>query len=506
MFKDKRVFLQKNMESERSVESELFPIVSAESLLKVERRQKLMKVLPALSQLKERECQLYIKTAYIFAEFVQQLPENKNSYYPYAGGLLDHGLERAIRALALSRNYFIDHETDSKELLAKQAMLRYAIFSVALFYDVGYLVTKLRVKICNKEGAFVKYWHPYDGSMVSQGTHYRYIFEKENWDYLRVSVTPLLAQQLMKNASGFELTQIASRDGFSWIARDKEVLETWFALFREESQHPDSLLSIIPLADAQAIARYFDFERPFDYLAEPELGFWDKYGDLLANFAEESLRQGVVVKAAQEKINLERGNVEEQERLDAFEELEKQKERPLEKQEFESMSVEVGERKMAFVPATMAAGVAFMRWLLKSLQAKQLSVGKNDSLIHRVSNGVLLEKGLFEKFTQEQAKYKNADIVQKQFANLGINLNGAAGQNLFRFTSDRLGGVKEGMVVGNPYLVFQGKDSMPVVNKALKVIGDTANSVVNNKLVQHYVFNPAEKGATITPTSSSRKS
>ena len=88
MFKGTRQILQKHggQKQEKTVlfEPELLPLFSAEELLSSERRQQLLKVLPSLSQLPSKEYQsLYLRLIQHYAEFVQQLPETKNGYYPY---------------------------------------------------------------------------------------------------------------------------------------------------------------------------------------------------------------------------------------------------------------------------------------------------------------------------------------------------------------------------------------------------------------------------------------
>src|SRR3990167_3599095 len=249
-------------------EHELTPIYTGEELLATERRQQLLKILPSLSQLPPREYQsLYLKLVEFFAEFVQSLPETRHGYYPYAGGLLDHGLERAVRAVALSRNFMGSEEGDTKEVLLKQARLRYAIFSAALLYDLGKLATKLTVMI-----------------------------------------TPLLARQLMKSAGKkiHKESFVTVSDGFIWIAQDKEILETWFAFFKEDSTQMNSVLSIIPLADAQTIANYFDLDRPLQEFAQPTASFWDKYGAAIQQFTDEMSRAAEVDKAIKRKVTNEK--------------------------------------------------------------------------------------------------------------------------------------------------------------------------------------------------------
>lgn len=491
MFRGARQVLHKRGESQEKTAAvsppSILPILSAEVLLETERRQQLLKVLPSLSQLPSKEYQgLYLRLIHYFAEFVQQLPETKSGYFPYAGGLLDHGLERAVRALALSRNYITSEEQgDTKEALLKQAMLRYAVFTAALLYDLGRLTTKINVVICDADGRTVKPWYPYEGSMIGQGTHYKYEFDKGNWDYLRVMVTPLLARQLMSKASGLTHDKlISARDGFSWIAQDKEILETWFALFKEDVRQLSALLAIIPLADAQVIANYFDLERPLQELAQPTAGFWDKYGPALINQAEEAAKSQFVTSrhfSEREREHLQHAT-EETQKVETYREAERQKELLPEQKTWEGMDAQVAERKLATVPATLAAGLAFFRWLLKAMRDKQLTFNNPNSVLHRVNEGVLITTDAFKQFANSQTQYKDPAIIQKQFANLGFTLATGNNQSIFNYAVDRPGisQTREGMILRNPYLLGA---KLPDVNKSLHLVGDVLKNFATSQII-----------------------
>ncbi|EKD74574.1 MAG: hypothetical protein ACD_44C00399G0004 [uncultured bacterium] len=494
-------------------EPELTPIYTGEELLATERRQQLLKILPSLSQLPPREYQsLYLKLVEFFAEFVQSLPETRHGYYPYAGGLLDHGLERAVRAVALSRNFMGSEEGDTKEVLLKQARLRYAIFSAALLYDLGKLATKLTVMITGRHNAPANLWCPYEGSMLGLGTHYQYVFEKENWDYLRVMITPLLARQLMKSAGKkiHKESFVTVSDGFIWIAQDKEILETWFAFFKEDSTQMNSVLSIIPLADAQTIANYFDLDRPLQELAQPTASFWDKYGAAIQQFTDEMSRAAEVDKAIKRKVtnekitnektirvtdeavkttrNTEDNKMQDNITVDENQVTYREKELPLEMRPLEDMASVVASRKAATVPATLAAGLAFFRWLMNSVRDHVLSVNTHNSMIHRVNEGVLLTQELFQQFVNTQTQYKNVDAIRKQLVDLGFVLMNGANKSSFQYSVDRPGisENKEGMILRNAYLIFQ---ELPPVNKTLHLVGESLKNFATSKIILQNLAN-----------------
>ncbi|MBI5448137.1 MAG: TraI domain-containing protein [Gammaproteobacteria bacterium] len=479
MFRDARQILHKHGKTGTAAPPALLPILSAEALLETERRQQLLKVLPSLSQLPPKEYQaLYLKLVHCFAEFVQQLPETKGGHFPYAGGLLDHGLERAVRALALSRGYFGHMQTqqqgETKEVVLAQAMLRYAIFSAALLYDLGRLATKIQVVICDEEGTAIKPWHLYEGAMSGQGTHYKYTFGKENWDYLRGMVTPLLARQLMMQAGGLGLTRdklISAKEGFSWIAQDKETLETWFALFKENSQQVDALLAIIPSADAQVILHE---------LTRFSLGLDEGAPDETIELVDEATEKwGLSERKFSDKKQQELNEIAER-----FAEEEDLKSLPEEKKTWEGLESQVAERKLATVPATMAAGLAFFRWLLKNIRANKLTVNRADSVLHRVDEGVLVTQEAFKLFCDTHAKYKDPKVVQQQFAQLELTLAAADNHSLFHYNLGKGGMLqgKEGMILHNPRLLFHDK-ALPEINKNLQLSGGVLKNFATAKAV-----------------------
>lgn len=423
----------------------IFPILTASELLSNERRQQLLKALPGLVQLPVKDFQAnYTTLIHHFAEFVQSLPQTKDSYFSYSGGLLDHGLERAIRALTLSRSIIANQTGDPKELSHKQALLRYAVFSAALLFDVGFVTTKFGVDICDSVGDISMRWQPYQRAMVGMGTHYKFDYEKQNWDFLRGLVTPLVARQLM------QINGEKTLYGFNWLSSDNEILETWLAMLKEESRQLSSLLGIIPLAEAQTIANYFDIDRPLqEGFIQPTANFWDNYSNVITNLAAE----GVIAAPTERGAML---SAEERSRVEAvqpniLQETEKVTGTPV-----GSTMTEVGaralERRIPLVRPTHLAGLAFLRWVLRGVRGQLLSVNKANSLLHRINEGILLKNELFEQFAKENSQFKDAKQIRSQFAQFGFA------------HADQ----PAGMVIKNPYLIFVSGE-LPDINKNFKL-------------------------------------
>lgn len=249
--------IQQQLHKENSKETLKHPdatlIQSGNTLLATEKRQQHVIAVKALLNLPPKIFNnIYYQVIEQFAEFVQSLPETVHGAFASEGGFLDHGIERASRALSLCATYFFPEEKNLQNVSSEQALWIYAVFTAALLYDVGKLAVKYDITITRKSGAFIKKWLPYTSSMIAQGKYYQFEFVKENRDNLRRLVTPLLARQILQDAT--QLQDNSETNGFNWLASNSDVLEAWLTLLSGETRIPmSSFMSLIPLADAQVI-------------------------------------------------------------------------------------------------------------------------------------------------------------------------------------------------------------------------------------------------------------
>jgi len=237
--------------------TETYIIKSGATLLATEKRLQHTRNIKNLLNLPPKLYQrLYQQVIVQFAEFTQELPETVQGAFASAGGFLDHGLERASRALSLCLAYFFPEEKNFQQASTQQSLWIYAVFTAALLYDVGKLGVKYQIDICKKDGTTLQTWLPYTSSMVAQGKYYKYDFLKENRDNLRRMITPLLARQILAEAENTGETEPNSIGGFNWIASNPDVLEAWLALLSGDIRSVSAFLTVIPLADAQTIENH----------------------------------------------------------------------------------------------------------------------------------------------------------------------------------------------------------------------------------------------------------
>ncbi len=181
------------------------------------------------------------------ADYTQDLPETRNSYFSAPGGFLLHGLSRCSAALSLCRAYFVtDDGKPCKELSDAQQLWMYALFSAALLQGIGKLAVDFIVDMFDEQGEFIAPWQVFSGSLNSQGAkYYDYDFALPHQDALRHRSTVLLARQLMPD------------EGFLWLTTDKDVFASWLALLEERSRDAGTLGMLLDKADAMVINRYF---------------------------------------------------------------------------------------------------------------------------------------------------------------------------------------------------------------------------------------------------------
>ena len=223
------------------------PIVTSDQLLGTEKRRAILRKLPMLLGLSETDYQSQV-TPLIekFAEFVQALPETRNNYYAQAGGFLDHALERSSAALTLLRGYFVNDGKETVTLSKPQTLWAYAVFSASVLYGIGKIAVDFSIQVYDKNGGSAKAWQPFAGSLLTQGHQYSYEMQTNFQENFKTRSSLLLARQLMP------------KEGFAWIAENKEVLSVWMALIDDDVFEAGTLGAVLSRADAQAILKYFE--------------------------------------------------------------------------------------------------------------------------------------------------------------------------------------------------------------------------------------------------------
>jgi len=270
---------------------------------------------------------LYETTITRFVELVQAIPHHSGGK---PASLMDYSLERATTIL---RHYRQSAGAEFSPLYA------YALFTAALFQEVGRVISQQAVVISDEEGKYISEWSPFEGSLVAlKAAYYKLRPIGNQWISLGQSVTALLARQCMP------------APGFEWIASDYKILALWMGILTGDKEKEGELLHWLSLA-----------YKPFN------LG-----GD---------------------------GGGRSGERLT---ELEIKTTRP----------------------AETVLGEEFLAWLSEGLAAGIISVNSSDASVHILTNGMMLEPAIFEKFCQIYGR-SNGAVINRQVAMLAGPLSGS---------------------------------------------------------------------------------
>lgn len=398
----------------------VIPVHTAETLLGTEKRQQHLKNIKALLNLPPKFYDnLYGSVMERFAEYVQNLPQTQYGAFSNMGGFLDHGIERAARALSLCLAYFHPQDKVFHDVSPKEALWIYAIYTAALFLDLGKLAVKYHITMCDKTGAQIKIWSPYGKSMLEHGTHYKYDFIKENRDNLGRLVTALLARQILTEATK-DLD--AGSGGFSWIASDPDVLEAWLSMLNTEGRPMGTFMSIIPLADAQIIEGIFGAGKPFkEPITKPFAG------TLFDTTATTTATTGMEDSGA--------------------------------------------------LTAGLEGGEAFLRWLRTGLSSGAISANELSSQLQIVREGVLMSSEIFKAFVSANPHYKNPDSIEQQFARLLELYVEPIGPLQSRYHLK--GGVfaqsrQQWMLVNNPHILYSSGKLPPINSNLVKLASQNA--------------------------------
>ncbi len=72
-----------------------------------------------------------------FAEFCQRMPASEAHHHAHPGGLLEHTLDVAVRALRLRQGLMLPPGADAEDISRLKSRWSYAVLAAALLHDIG---------------------------------------------------------------------------------------------------------------------------------------------------------------------------------------------------------------------------------------------------------------------------------------------------------------------------------------------------------------------------------
>ncbi len=423
---------KKPLSEKKIVHRDPVPILSADQLLATEKRQQALTDMRGLLSLPDEEYErIFLKITENFAEFVQNLPETERSYYANIGGMLDHALERASLSLFLSRTYLLPEDATLASISESEMLWVYAVYTAALLYDIGKIATKHIVTLTDEQGSDIKSWLPYDGSMTQENaSHYVYSFSEEHHDRMRWMVTPLLARQILPE------------EGFAWIASDADVLESWLGLLSDELRTVGSLLSVIPLADAQLLESYFTDRKVFRHNLSPQTvallsKIQKERKELLKR--QKELRDKLLAETAEKSLDKDKPSKEDA----------KQDSKNTSKQSlfgFPSQDKEI--TKVIVAHDAKQVTQQFITWLQQNADKFN-----KDSLIKHAASGVLIDHKILQQFIGE-SKTSNLSVGALEKLITQTDIAKPVTYTQVVESALKTGHINSALLVQNPYLVF----------------------------------------------------
>lgn len=426
-------------------ESPVTPVLTADDLLASESRQRTIKEIRDLMSLPDEEFdQWFLKAIRELAEFTQNLPETARSFYASVGGLLDHALERTSLALFLCRTYLLPQSVSMATLDEPEMLWVYAVFTASLYLDIGKVATHHLVTMTDAEGNENKRWLPFAGSMVSQSTHYVYGFNTQDHEHMRHLVTPLLARQLIP------------AQGFNWIAGNPEVLQAWLAMLADDQRQMGSLMTVIPLADAQILEGYFSDRKVFRHSLSPktiaflaQLQKMRKAQDFIGKQIDATGREQQIEKFAYVQQDPKAHTTQPQSMFGLP---------TVPGQHAHATSAQAQQHISSYDTAdAKAVTQAFINWFRESVAEGKISVNQADSNVVVTDRGVLIDKQVLQNFVEQHPTQapKTPGEVQQILLLSGV------------MTAANVGQVTQ-LLIQNPHLVLPfghpGTQAFPIVS------------------------------------------
>jgi hypothetical protein len=250
LFKDLKFSYKKTIKT-KNARTNLYSVKKADDLLNTENNLVLIKKIRSLIKPASRFNYFYLPIIQKFADFVQDIPLIQHVFLNQQINFLERGLERSSRTLSLCLEFFFPQEVNFSNISEKNTLWIYAIFTAALFLDIGKLAVKYSIKLYkNEEEDSFKKWNLHLGA-INEAYKYQIDYIKENLDNLKHAITPILARQILNSATNISL----EGEGFNWIASDLNVLETWLNLLsgKEDRIPMTSFMSMVPRAEIEVL-------------------------------------------------------------------------------------------------------------------------------------------------------------------------------------------------------------------------------------------------------------
>jgi len=184
---------------------------------------------------------LYEGVVVRFANYCQLMPASENHHHARLGGLLDHSLDVAVRALGIRRGYLLPPNKAPEVMARESDRWTFGVFMAALFHDIGKPAMNLEVSMYDAAGRSLGLWTPGAGPMKDVDRY-----------YIRFRADRLYEQH--ERVASFVGRLLLPELALNWICEDKDLMSGVLATLAGDFDHADMLGVIVSQADGQSVA------------------------------------------------------------------------------------------------------------------------------------------------------------------------------------------------------------------------------------------------------------
>lgn len=218
------------------------PARTPEALLAEPKRAAAIRQIQSLVSATDRHFEaIYRATLIRWAAFAQELPASEAHHHAHQGGLLDHSLDVARRALLIRRQYMLPVGAPPEAAIRVADRWTYAVFVSALLHDAGKPATDQIVELYGADGAKAGLWNPWAEPM-RPGLRYFMRFR------------PARAYGTHETVAGFLAAQLLPPEATAWIGQDAALMPTLIGALTRHATAGGALSEIVALADQQSAA------------------------------------------------------------------------------------------------------------------------------------------------------------------------------------------------------------------------------------------------------------